>query len=548
MPKEITNTPVAIRTLRGLSDIGYTFESAVADLIDNSISQGEAKNILINYDRAENGLYLKVFDDGTGMSRDILFDAMTIGSGKENYKKGDLSKYGFGMKTASLSQCKELTVISKSSGAAITAFSWNMDVVKNKGWKVLEFDKEESETLSIAQKEMIKDTIGKNDILDSLTWTMVCWDSMEMQDNEYLSKKTEHAKDKFFAKKINTLSIYLRTVFNRFLQGENTKHTIKIFLNGEKLKPFDPFCRHEKNTIEDLFLDNKGAFEFNDKSIPPIIIKRYILPTKQGELGFSNLKKWKEACGYLKWNDAQGYYVYRNNRLIDFGGWFGTKAKDEHDKLARVSIDLTEAHDKFFKLDVKKSSIQFSDDFKFHLTERVNKDYIQRARTRYKKAEKLISLVTNKMRTNTNKVNNLSKDLVRINEISVVEKPIQGGSEIYINNPGGGFSEKDLLYRELDPKLQILTRDFGNDENFWKMVPGPGNYFQILINESHPFYEKIYLKAKNNKIATSSVDALLYSLAFIELRFKTENNRNLFLEINEVASDILKRVIEKNLL
>jgi len=80
------------------------------------------------------------------------------------------------------------------------------------------------------------------------------------------------------------------------------------------------------------------------------------------------------------------------------------------------------------------------------------------------------------------------------------------------------------------------------------MVPGPGNYFQILINESHPFYEKVYLKAVNNKIATSSVDALLYSLAFIELRFKTENNRSLFLEINEVASDILKRVIEKNLL
>ena len=260
------------------------------------------------------------------------------------------------------------------------------------------------------------------------------------------------------------------------------------------------------------------------------------------------MRKWKEASGYLNWNDAQGYYVYRNNRLIDFGGWFYTKAKDEHDKLARVSIDITDDHDKFFKLDVKKSSIQFSDDFKTHLIEKVNKDYIQRARTRYKKAEKNIPIVTNKMRTNTTKVGDLSKDLVTNNEISVQEKTSSEGTNIYVENPSGGFSEKDLLYRELDPNLQILTKDFGNDENFWKMVPGPGNYFQILINESHPFYEKVYLKAVNNKIATSSVDALLYSLAFIELRFKTENNRSLFLEINEVASDILKRVIEKNLL
>ena len=548
MPKEITNTPVAARTFRGLSDIGYTFESAVADLLDNSLTQGEAKNILINYDREEKGLYLRVYDDGKGMSRDKLFDAMTIGSSSEDYKEGDLSKYGFGMKTASLSQCKELTVLSKSADSAITAFSWNMEVVEKKGWKVLEFDEEESEILKKTEIEKITDTIGKTDILEHPTCTMVCWDVLEMQEQEYLAKKTEHARDQYISKKIDILTIYLRTVFHRFLKGEGVKKKINIFLNGDKLKPFDPFCRQESHTIEDPFYNDEGTYQFEDESTPPINITRYILPTKEGELGFSDMRKWKEAAGYLKWNDAQGYYVYRNNRLIDFGGWFGTKAKDEHDKLARVSIDLTDDHDKFFKLDVKKSSIQFSDDFKNHLTEIVNKDYIPRARARYKKAEKNIPVITNKLRTNTSKVSDLSADLVGQNEISVKEKTSAYGTNVHVDNPSGGFSEKDLLYRELNPKLQILTRDFGNDENFWKMVPGPGNYFQILINESHPFYEKVYLKAVNNKIATSSVDALLYSLAFIELRFKTENNRSLFLEINEVASDILKRVIEKNLL
>jgi hypothetical protein len=548
MPKEVTNTPVAARTFRGLSDIGYTFESAVADLLDNSITQGEAKNIIINYDRAEKGLYLRVFDDGNGMSREKLFDAMTIGSSSEDYKEGDLSKYGFGMKTASLSQCRELTVVSKSASSPISAFSWNMEVVEKKGWKVLEYNPEEADILKRVELERITDIIGKTDILENPTWTMVSWDLLEMQEKEYISKKTEHAKDKYISNKIDILTIYLRTVFHRFLEGKLVKNKINIFLNGNKLKPFDPFCRKEKNTIVDPFYNNEGTFQFKDDSIPPIFITRYILPTKEGELGFSNLRKWKEAAGYLKWNDAQGYYVYRNNRLIDFGGWFSTKAKDEHDKLARVSIDLTDDHDKFFKLDVKKSSIQFSDDFKIHLKERVNKDYISRARTRYKKGEKNIPVVTNNIRNKPTKVSNLSSDLVRQNEIRVHERTDLNGTNVLVDNPSGGFSEKELLYRELDPKLQIITRDFGSDENFWKMVPGPGNYFQVLINESHPFYEKVYLKAVNNKIATSSVDALLYSLAFIELRFKTENNRSLFLEINEVASDILKRVIEKNLL
>lgn len=548
MPKEITNIPVASRTFKGLSDIGYTFESAVADLLDNSITQGEAKNIIIIYDKDYDGLYLRIFDDGNGMSRNKMFDAMTIGSSADDYKEGDLSKYGLGMKTASLSQCNVLTVLSKSKDTPETSFSWNMQVVKTKGWKVLEYDRDE--TLERRDREItrISELIGELEIFNSNTWTLVCWDALERHEQEYYSKKTEQAKDKYIAKKLDILTIYLRTVFHRFLSGENNTSKIKIFLNGERLKPFDPFCRNEKNCIVDPFYNNEGVFLFNNDKINPVEITRYILPTKEGELGFTNQKEWKEAAGYLSWNDAQGYYVYRNNRLIHFGGWLGTKAKDEHDKLARISIDLDDSHDLFFKLDVKKSSIQLWDDFRNHLIENVNKDYIKRARTRYNKAERKIPFVTNKLRNNTEKVNKLSEDLVKTNEIQVSEKPTEYGTQIQVSNPSGGFSEKDLIYRQLDPKLRITHSDFGTEVNFWKMVPGPGNYFQVLLNESHPFYEKIYMKAAENKIATSSVDALLYSLAFIELRFKTEDNRSLFLEINEVASDILMRIIEKNLL
>lgn len=548
MPQEITNLPNAGRTFKGLADIGYTFESSVADLLDNSITQGEASNIHVLYDRSVNGFFLRIIDDGKGMSDKKLYEAMTIGSSADNYKKGDLSKYGFGMKTASMSNCNILTVISKETKKDIAAYSWDMEILKEKGWKVLKYSTNEIKARLKLEKELLGDIIGSITLFESNSWTMVCWDNLETQETEYLSKRTEQARDRFAAKNIDTLTIFLRTVFHRFLSGENHARRINIYINGKKLKPFDPFCRNESNTTVDVFYNNEGVFEFDSNKKDKVIITRYILPTKEGELGFSNLNSWKEAAGYLNWNDAQGYYVYRNNRLIDFGGWFGTKGKDEHDKLARVSIDLTDEHDKYFTLDVKKTSVQFQDQFRHYLQETVNKSYIKRAKERYKKAEKKNPPVKNKIRDHKSKVKDLSTQLVKSNEITVTEKINKEGTILKVNNPSGEYSEKDLLYRELDPTNTIITTDFGNEENFWKMVPGPGNYFQILINESHPFYEKIYLKAAENKVATSSVDTLLYTLAFIELRFKTNENRALFLEINEVASDILKRVIDKNLL
>ena len=113
--------------------------------------------------------------------------------------------------------------------------------------------------------------------------------------------------------------------------------------------------------------------------MPPILIKRYILPTnpkKPGKFKFSSIQAWEEAKGVLSWNEAQGYYVYRNNRLINFGGWYRTKALDEHDKLARASIDLTEEHDDLFTLDIKRTRIQFPEAFRNHLIDNINKGFI----------------------------------------------------------------------------------------------------------------------------------------------------------------------------
>ena len=92
--------------------------------------------------------------------------------------------------------------------------------------------------------------------------------------------------------------------------------------------------------------------------------------------GYVFAETWEEAKGTKSWNEVQGYYVYRNNRLISWGGWYRTKTIDEHDKLARASIDLTSEHDDLFTLDVKKTRIQFPEELKNHLKDNVNSKFI----------------------------------------------------------------------------------------------------------------------------------------------------------------------------
>ena len=117
--------------LSSLRDIGYSFETALADLIDNSIS-ANAKNIKILALPSTDKLV--VLDDGSGMSDKLLLEAMRLGTQKETRAKNDLGRFGLGLKTASFSQCRKLTVFSKDS-ESIAGYTWDLDFLsKENKW------------------------------------------------------------------------------------------------------------------------------------------------------------------------------------------------------------------------------------------------------------------------------------------------------------------------------------------------------------------------------------------------------------------------------
>lgn len=552
MPEKIKSIPAASRTFNALQDLGYDINSAVADIIDNSVSRGKARNILVYFTKNKHNRFsVKICDDGKGMSTEILQEAMRLGSSNADYEKGDLSKYGMGLKTASLSQAHKLTVLSKKSGHQIAGYSWDMHHVRESDkWELF---KHSSAEIASLKKEFLKEfnDLGittAEKLINNDSWTIVLWsDLKDFQDN-YDSYASSVTAENYFHRISDKLILYLRLVFHRFIDGENMTRKTNIFFNDNKLKALDPFCREEEHTFEMELNEKNGHFIINDR-LPPIVIKRYILPTNPGKPGnfrFSSFPSWEEAKGVLSWNQAQGYYVYRNNRLVEFGGWYSTKATDEHDKLARASIDLSDAHDELFTLDVKKTRVQFPEDLKNHLQDNINKGFIAAAKKRYAVSEKKDNPVQNTVRGRSNKVSHLSAALVSADNISVT---MQGDKNMMlIKNKYGSKITEDMTYKMLEAGQKIISKPFGHENLFWEMIPNPDNEFQVLVNTDHPFYETVYGNAEKDKKITAIMDAFLFTMSFIELKCITDNNEFLFNQMKEVASSVLKKFIEEKIL
>lgn len=319
------NASVLIESLR---DIGYTLATAVADIIDNSIAaQATAVELLV--DTVPDNPVLGIIDNGTGMTTDELHDAMRFGSRdpREQRASTDLGRFGLGLKTASLSQCRRLTVVTRKSGTTSCA-TWDLDHVARSGKWLVQID---GDTTSVPWTERI----GKHG-------TLVLWQNLDR--NIY---KTDKARS-HFKRQISETIAHLELVFHRYLAFPKThKRHIEIVFNDRKLEPFNPFnLDHPATQIhpKDIFMLKNAKIR-----IQPITLPHHSKVSSQ------EWEKYSGVEGYVK---NQGFYVYRNDRLIVHGTWFGLLRQSEVTKLARVQIDVPNSLDQEWKLDVRKASAQ----------------------------------------------------------------------------------------------------------------------------------------------------------------------------------------------
>ena len=330
--------PSAKRLIRSLRDVGYEFVDAVADIVDNSV-EANATVVKINliFDGEES--YLTIADNGVGMTSKEIQEALRFGSNRKYDPSNDLGRFGLGLKTASLSQCEKLTVSARrgEERVRINSFCWDLDHIEyTNRWEILQLDRNE-----IKQEAW--------DHLHNTTGTVVTWERLGKMLG-YKFPYGEKAK-KQAASLVEVLHQHLGMVFHKFLAGEVANKRFSIYLNDEKVLPWDPYSRTEKETLEleHIFLE----IELDEK-IHKVNVRPFVLPS---QTLYSSLKAHLVASGPNKWNKQQGLYIYRANRLIQAGGWNSLRTSDEHTKLARIAIDIPMQVEELFQVNVAKKHV-----------------------------------------------------------------------------------------------------------------------------------------------------------------------------------------------
>lgn len=327
--KYLEMPPDATALMESTRAMGYSLQTAVADIIDNSIA-AEASRVEIFYSGADK--YVAILDDGFGMNAQEINRAMKYGGNgpSDMRNEKDLGRFGLGMKTASLSQCEILTVVSKQD-AKISARRWDLNVIRQTNkWTLLELSEEE-----------ICDVPRVNLLKNFPSGTLVVWQELDrmFQGNKDIKN--------IFPEKMDDVVKHLSLVFHRYLSGDDGLNKISIAVNNLPVEPSDPFLKNKSMQIMD-----EETLEF--AGCPPIKITTYMLPYPS-KLSATD-KRLLGITEDLQKN--QGFYVYRNKRLIVWGKWFRRAKKDTPSQLARIRIDIPPAFDGAWVLDVKKSAAE----------------------------------------------------------------------------------------------------------------------------------------------------------------------------------------------
>ena len=314
--------PRAATLIESMRDIGYSLQTALADIIDNSIT-ANADLIEILAETKNQELYIAIIDNGNGMSSSELMEAMRPGTRSPLDKRDslDLGRFGLGLKTASFSQCRRLTVVSRKN-AETNCARWDLDeVVKTDDWLIEIPD----EFFDIPSIERLGDQ-----------GTLVLW--------EKIDRLTEHTNQ---IRQLDEAAEHLMMVFHRFIEGEKGLKKITLSLNERKLGALNPFnLNHPATQI--------GPLETIRLNGHDITVQSFTLPHHK-KVSSSDWERYAGREGYVK---NQGFYVYRGKRLIIHGTWFGLARQMELTKLARVQIDIPNEMDSDWKIDVRKASAQ----------------------------------------------------------------------------------------------------------------------------------------------------------------------------------------------
>lgn len=346
--------PRAAAMVEALRGLGYSTETAMADLIDNSISAG-ASRVEIDFNWHGTDSWVAIRDNGLGMSDAELDTAMRLGEKNPLHHRdeADLGRFGLGLKTASFSQARRLTVYSLKDGET-SCLRWDLDVLAHGNgadWSLLEGAHEGS------KGKLVIPGNGHHG-------TVVLWENLDRMVSSTCRKQD-------FLDLIDRVERHLSMIFHRFMDGSG--RSIELLLNGQKVSPWDPFLSTHSATWR------SPEFSIGEGNLR-ILAQAFVLPHKDR----LSDNEYLDAGGPEGWHSQQGFYIYRGRRLILAGSWLGlgrgrSWPKDESHRLARIRLDILNSSDADWKIDIRKSSAQPPAMLREHLT-KLAEDVRNRAR------------------------------------------------------------------------------------------------------------------------------------------------------------------------
>ncbi len=525
--RPIQNDPDAARLIHGLRDTGYDFQTAAADIIDNSIA-ANANRISVQLFLTREGRKFVYFgDNGDGMSPEELHSAMRYGAPVRK-NLASLGKFGLGLKTASSSVCMKFSVISRKSDADILhKLTWDLDHVdKAKKWEMLEEDVTEQDKTAFSKH------CGSSG-------TLVIWancDRMLQKEYEAGSTNERRAVQRLEEK----LKDHIALTYYRFLDEDDTRaENIKIIVNDSEVSHWNPFYPSKS---EQMLSESQQsiAVELEDGSESKIEMKAWILPHSKDMSKDENKTFAKIA------NHRQGFYIHRENRVIQSGGWLQVFGDVEpHTSLLRIEFDFNHTADEAFKIDVKKSRILFDPALETAFKQILQPFYREanrRSRGRSTQSNTESSIDHKSSNTNISNTNNTIKPDVESadSETNTVKVKNHHGGGITLKQTVQDNASRDLLYVEAVDTIR--------SGNLWepamrKAEQSQGHKPAVLINKFHEFYTKIYQRSKNDRYAIEGLDLLLWSLAVAEDNSTNEEISATFEDFREEVSSNLKRLL-----
>lgn len=333
--------PEPVPMLESNRNLGYSLREAIADLIDNSIS-ANASIVKIHFDWESGKPKMTLVDNGDGMVLDKLVNAFKLGSSNplDDRDPNDLGRFGFGMKTASISQARCLTVITRHKHSdQLHARALDLDFITV------------AQTWSLKYVDL--DAHG-TDMLDSNSkGTIIVWDRWDRAPKKYEDFVMLHQE----------LDNYLSVCFHRFIE----KKKLKIFLQNIEIKPVDPIP--------------EGSQQFSRIPLPGYDCYQtaYILQHPNfWEEDFNESRNFNSYRLFEGLERQQGIYIYRCNRLLTpAGGWLSQVRPTNSAKLSRVVIDYPNNADHLWSLDITKTNAEIPYEFKEEIKEFLNKSRLQ---------------------------------------------------------------------------------------------------------------------------------------------------------------------------